>query len=189
MNSSIKQALTRATSCKLNNEDNLKKSNPSTFTATISGVTKVYNLFPGTVLFLGFYKKMGTVTVAISNHEIIRYCNLQDIQCWVNRPITKGQLVGTAFTASGLQFEYCTQWKGDSIYPVRINNNLYFKQNPLDILNGIYTPVKETNIQYTSLKVDDKVQFTSEQLLEWGPTSIDNSMTYIEGATIVEGAD
>ena len=189
MNSSVMQALTGATSCKLKNEEDLKKSAPSTFTATISGAKQVYNLFPGTVLFLGFYKGMGTVTVAVSNHEIVRYCNLKDIQCWVNRSIAAGQLVGTAFATSGLQFEYCTQWKGDSVYPVRVNNNLYFKQNPLDVLNGVYKPIKETNIHYTSLKVDDKVELTPEQLLEWGPTSIDNSTIYIEGATITEGAD
>ena len=91
------KALTGTTTCKLNNEDDLKKANPKTYTATISGAKKVYNLFPGTVLFLGYYRKMGTVTIAISNHEIIRYCNLENIQYWSNSSALKGQYIGTAY--------------------------------------------------------------------------------------------
>lgn len=187
MDLKVLKALTGSTTGKLKNEDDLKKSNPKSYTATISGVKEVYNLFPGTVLFLGFYKKMGTATIAVSNHEIVRYCNLQDLQSWNYSKVKKGQLVGHAFAQSGLQFEYCTQWKGESKYPVRINNKLYFKQNPLDILNGIYVPKNEIDICYSSTLPGNKVSFTSQQLLEWGPTNIDNSTTYVEGAQIVEG--
>lgn len=185
MNVDVMKALTGTTTCKLNNEDDLKKANPKTYTATISGAKKVYNLFPGTVLFLGYYRKMGTVTIAISNHEIIRYCNLENIQYWSNSSALKGQYIGTAYARTGLQFEYCTQWKGDSIYPVRIENKIYFKQNPLDILNGSYVPTNEVSIKYANLRPEDKVVMTANQLLEWGPTSIDNSTTYIEGAQII----
>lgn len=186
MNSDIAKLLAN-TDCKLVNEQDLTSKKPSTFTATISGVSKVYNLFPGTVLFLGYYKDMGTVTIAVSNHEIVRYLNLKDIQTWNYASVTAGQYLGEAYSRSNLQFEYCTQWKGDSVYPVRIDNKLYYKQNPIDILNGTYTPINQINVQNGIVKLKSKVEFTPEQLLEWGPTNIDNSDTYIQGAQIITG--
>lgn len=186
MDSTVAKLLT-GTTCKLMNEKDLTSKNPTSFTATISGASEVYNLFPGTVLFLGYYKEMGTVTVAVSNHEIVRYLNLKEIQGWNNAPIAAGQLVGEAYPNSYLQFEYCTQWKGNSKYPVRVNNKLYFKQNPIDILNRLYVPSNQITLNTNITRLNSKVSFTSQQLLEWGPTNIDNSDTYIEGARIVTG--
>lgn len=176
------KALTGLTTCKLKNETDLKKTNPSSFTATISGVDKVYSLFPGTVLFLGYYKGMGTLTVAVSNHEIVRYLNLNQIQDWTFAELKKGDYIGTAYKQSGLQFEYATQWKGESPYPVRVKNNLFFKQNPIDILEGKYTPTREVDIQPGITLPRDKVEFTEDQLKEWGVPSIDNKDYYIQGA-------
>lgn len=172
MNSQIAKLLSGSTTCKLTNETDLKSKKPTSFTATISGVSKVYNLFPGTVLFLGYYKKMGTVTIAVSNHEIVRYLNLKDIQEWNYSSVAQGQYIGEAYSNSFLQFEYCTQWKGDSIYPVRVNNALYYKQNPLDILNGMYTPTNEINVKNGVVRLNAKTTFTADQLLEWGSTII-----------------
>ena len=187
MNSDIMKTLSGTASCKLVNEIDLNSDNPSNFTATISGIHNVYSLFPGTVLFLGYYKNMGTITIAVSNHEIIRYLNMKDIQSWSYSSIKRGQYLGQAYSRSGLQFEYCTQWKGESKYPVRVNNNIYFKQNPIDILNGIYVPTKEVDIQNGVTRPKQKVKFNEDQLLEWGPVNIDNSTVYVEGAKIVEG--
>ena len=186
MSSSILKSLSGTDKSILTNESDLRKSNPSSFTATISGVNKVYNLFPGTVLFLGFYKGMGTVTIAVSNHEIVRYLNLKDIKTWSFASVNKGELIGEAYSLSGLQFEYCTQWKGESKYPVRISNSIYFKQNPIDILDGKYTPVKEVDLVNGSIRVKDKVKFTQDQLLEWGPPNVDDSAVYVQGATIIQ---
>jgi len=186
VNSAISKLLA-GQDCKLINEKDLSSKNPTSFTATISGVNKVYNLFPGIVLFLGYFEKMGTVTIAVSNHEIIRYLNLKDIQGWNYVKVAKGDYIGQAYPNKPMQFEYCTQWKGDSPYPVRVNNKLYFKQNPIDILNGLYVPKGEIDVQSGVVRPNDKVIFTEAQLLEWGPTSIDNSDKYIEGAVIVPG--
>lgn len=185
MNSDVAKLLTGST-CKLDNESDLKSKKPKTFTATISGVSKVYNLFPGTVLFLGYYQNMGTVTIAVSNHEIVRYLNLKDIQIWNSSKISAGQYLGETHKNKPLQFEYCTQWKGDSLYPVRVKNSLYFKQNPIDILEGLYVPENELNVKYGAVTTSTKIKFRPEQLSEWGPTNIDNSDTYVEGAQIVK---
>ena len=186
MDSTVAKLLT-GTNCKLANEKDLQSENPTSFTATISGASKIYNLFPGTVLFLGFYKNMGTVTVAVSNHEIVRYLNLKDIQGWNYCSVTKGQYVGETHPNNSFQFEYCTQWKGSSVYPVRVNNKLYYKQNPLDILNGLYAPENQISIKSGITRYNDKVKFTEAQAIELGPTSIDNSDTYVQGARIVTG--
>ena len=167
MDQTIKQTLTGNTTCKLNNEKDLLSQNPQSYTATISGVNKVYSLFPGTVLFLGFYKGVGTLSVAVSNHEIVRYLNLTEIQEWSNSKVETGTYLGTANSRTGLQIEYCTQWKGESKYPVRINTDLYFKQNPIDILNGIYTPTNETDIRKGITRPNDIVTFTDDQKKEW----------------------
>lgn len=169
MNSKILNLLSGSTDGYLNNELDLNSKNPSNYTATISGVKIVYNLFPGKVLFLGYYQNKGTVTIAVSNHEIVRYLNLKDIQVWNVSKIDKGQLLGHVYSHSGLQFEYCTQWKGSSVYPVRINNNLYYKQNPIDILNGQYTPTLEVDVQSGITRPHDKIVFTPDQTKEWVP--------------------
>lgn len=167
MDSNVKQLLTGSTSCKLDNEKDLSSDNPSTYTATISGAKSIYNLFPGRVLFLGYYKGMGTITIAVSDHELIRYLNMQDIRINVFQEVDTKTFLGTVYSQKKLQIEYCTQWKGDSIYPVHVNTDLYYKQNPIDILNGKYIPQKEITIQDGITRPDVKVKFTQNELLEW----------------------
>ena len=178
MNSAVMKALTGLTTCKLNNEKDLKTKTPQSFTAIITGATKIYSLFPGKVLYLGFYKGMGTLTISVSNHEFVRYLNMNDIQVWNNATIRAGQYLGTAYAKTGLQFEYCTQWQGESKYPVRINNNLYFKQNPIDILEGKYVPQNEINISPGITRPNDVVKFTADQLLEWGDDTDDDTINF-----------
>lgn len=186
MNSAVLELL-GGKNCKIVNETDLSSKNPSTFTATISGIKQVHNLFPGVVLFLGYYKQMGTITIAVSNHEIVRYLNLKNIDTWNYCNVTKGQYLGETHSNKPFQIEYCSQWKGNSSYPVRVDGQLYFKQNPISMLKGEYSPINEINIQNGVLRLNDKIKFTEDQLLEWGPTSIDNSDQYVEGAQIVGG--
>lgn len=161
------KSLTGTTKCQLKNEKELLSKRPSSYTATISGAKKVYALFPGTVLFLGFYKNMGTLVMSVSNHEIVRYLNMKNIQAWTLQEINEGDYLGEPFSNPGLQFEYCTQWKGSSVYPVRTNNKLYYKQNPIDILNGLYIPEKEITIEPGITRPDDIITFTEDELKEW----------------------
>lgn len=167
MDSKIKEALTGATTCKLDNEKDLLSKDPTNFTASISGVKKVYSLFPGKVLFLGFYNNMGTLVLSASNHEIIRYLNLKNIEAWSSQEIRQGDYLGESYANKPLLFEYCTHWKGDSVYPVRTNNNLYYKQNPIDILSGTYVPTPAITIQPGINTFNDRVEFTDDQRREW----------------------
>lgn len=172
MSQSVLKALTGLSNCKIENESTLRSSDPSTFTAVISGASKIYSLFRGTVNFIGSYEFTGTLNIAVSSHEIIRYLNLTNMQVWENMSISKGTYLGDVREKFYLQFEYCTQWKGDSKYPIRVDDRTYFKQNPIDILDGLYEPVDESNVLDGINRPNDTVDFTSEQGAEWGVNKI-----------------
>ena len=167
MDSSILKTLSGATTGKLNNEKDLNSSDPQSFIATFSGITDVYNLFPGRVAYLGYYNNSGSVYVQVSNHELVRYLNLDTIEIYKGNYLVTGEKIGSVKAKRHLQFEYCTQWKGESIYPVRYNNKLYFKQNPIDLLNGLYVPQEEITIASGITRPNDTVEFTDDQSLEW----------------------
>ena len=167
MDSEVMRTLSGGKRCYLDNEKDLSKDRPSTYTATISGVNKVYSIFPGTVLFLGFYKGTGSLYISISKHEMVRYLNLDDIDVWKQSNVDKGTYLGAVKTNKPLQFEYCTVYKDESKYPVRYWDRTYYKQNPLDILKGTYWPYKEITIESGIIRPGNNYEFTSEQRKEW----------------------
>lgn len=162
------KTLTGGKTCKLINESDLMSKRPTSFTAVISGVDEVYCLFPGTVEFIGSYKNDGTVTLLVTNHEIIRYLHLDDIPVIRNSLIETGAFLGKVPKRKNLEIEYCTQWRGESKYPIRLNTRTYYKQNPMDLLNGLYAPPREYAIEDGINRPNDTVELEPEQLLEWG---------------------
>ncbi len=167
MDSTILKTLSGTQSAKLNNESDLSSKYPTNYTATFSGFKSVFCLFPGKVLFLGYYKGTGSVNIAVSNHEIIRYLNLCDMKVANGQEVSTNDLVGIVDPTKDFQLEYCTQWKGDSKCPVRIGENLYYKQNPINILKGEYVPEAETTIANGIVRVNDTVKFSKDQSKEW----------------------
>ena len=155
-----------STTYKLDNEKDLRSKNPTTYTATISGVKNVYAILPGTVLFLGYYKGTGTAYVSISKHEMVRYMNLKELAVWKGQEISKGDLIGTTL-ATPLQFEYCTVYQQGSKYPVRFADRTYYKQNPIDLLDGTYWPYKELDLRSGIVRTNNTFTFTEEQKKEW----------------------
>ena len=168
MDQNVIQTLTGNTNSIIKNEKDLKSKRPQSYTALISNVNKIYNLFPGSVLYYGVYKGTGTVNIAVSNHEVLRYLYLSEIANWPGADLQTGELIGTAGNQHTLGLEYCTQWRGESKYPVRILGRTYYKQNPKDILDGLYSPIKEMNIKYGINRPQDTTKLTEEQLAEWG---------------------
>lgn len=168
MDSNVINTLTGSDKCYLINENELLSDNPNSFTATINRAEKVYNLFPGKVLFLGVYKGMNTVSVKVSPYEVIRYLNLTDVKVWFNSELDIGDEIGSVYPKAKLQFEYCTSDPDTTIYPVRIDDDTYYKQNPIGIFQGTLTPdTVNYNVQGL-LRSTDKVLFTEEQKYEWG---------------------
>lgn len=162
------QALTGTKTSILTNEKELKSSKPSTFTASFSKAEKAFSLFPGKVMFIGQFKNTTTVNVAVSDHEIVRYMNLTDVQVKQGAQITKGRYLGSVINNKTLDVEYCSQWQGDSVRPVRIENRTYFKQNPLDILEGMYVPQLTKDMMWGFNFSDDVIELTEDQKKELG---------------------
>ena len=111
---------------------------------------------------------MGTITVKVSEYEIIRYCNLSDIQVWYNTEVETSDYLGVADEKKGLQLEYCTKAPETSNFVFRVNDQTYYKQNPLNILNGLQEPYTTTEVTEAYCTSSDTVQFTNEQIAEWG---------------------
>lgn len=157
------------TSCKLLNEKELLSKKTTSFTAIISGASEVFCLFPGEVEFVGTFNGMQSIDILINGHELIRYLNLDHADCRKGMVLTHGEYCGKVNKKRGLGFEYCTQWQGQSKYPVRLCGRTFYKQNPIDILNGIYEPPQEIGITYayTSHKTD--AEFEDYQMDEWRP--------------------
>ena len=109
----------------------------------------VYNVAYGKVVFIGHTENNGrNVTVKCNNNEILRYSNLKDVSINEGDTLRVGDRIGTPNRY--VHFEYATSWKGDSIFPVRVNEMKYFKQNPEDILEGKYTPTPQVELQFQS---------------------------------------
>lgn len=167
MDSEVMNILSGGRKYKLDNEKDLRKANPSTYTANISGVKEVYSILPGTVLFLGFYKGTGSLYISISKHEMVRYMNLDKIDVWKQSNVDKGTYLGVINSNKPLQFEYCTVYRDDSPYPVRYWDRTYYKQNPIDVLDGTYWPYKEITIEPGIIRPGNTFDFTEQQRKEW----------------------
>lgn len=166
MGSDILNTLSGDSPCILTNEQDLHSTKPSSYTAVITGVNNVHSILPGTILFLGYYKGTGTLYISISKHEMIRYMNLKSMTVWRGQDVSKGTSVGIAYK-SALLFEYCTVYQQGSPYPVRFADRTYYKQNPIDILDGIYTPYKEITLKSGIVRTNNSCTFTEEQRKEW----------------------
>ena len=167
MDSTILELLSGSKKVKLTNESDLTSKKPSTFTASFSNIEKVYSILPGQVMYIGVYKDVGSLTILVSDYEIVRYLNVSQIQVQIGDTINSGRHIGIADKRYGLQFEYCSQWQGQSKMPVRLSNRTFFKQNPMDLLNGVYVPKYNKEIIRGYNLTTDIVELSKEQEIEF----------------------
>jgi len=109
----------------------------------------VFSISHGRIAYVGH----GTdgyvqVCVWVNHNELIRYGHLHNVQFDANQDIVPGIKLGDA--QKYVVVEYCTSWKGDSKFPVRCYNHTYYKQDPIDILEGRYMP-QSTMTMVTSI--------------------------------------
>lgn len=134
-------------------------------TGTLVKCSDVYNVSYGKVLFIGKMGSTYTVLVQCNSGECLRYSNLKSVNVSSNTIILENTLIGQA--DESVLFEYCTAWKGESTWPVRVGNVCFYKQNPSEILSGAYEiePKYQTKIvRYNDVK---KVTLTSKQAEEF----------------------
>lgn len=131
----------------------------------------VYNVAHGQIVYIGVENGRAVVNVKCNPSEVLRYGNLKELNCELNSFADIGAQLGVA--DGYVEFEYCTAWKGQSNYPVRINKWTYYKQNPSDVLDGSYT-VRRDGAQIQGYVLNrDRVRFTDEMKAIFGENVLD----------------
>lgn len=105
-------------------------------TAQIQHSGRIYPVADGHVLFVGTTKGIYWVTIQHDSGECTRY-GLSTCNVAANDYVKSTSVIGTV--KKYVYFEYCTEWQGESLLPVRIYKKTYYKQSPNDILNGLYS--------------------------------------------------
>ena len=127
----------------------------------------VYSITYGKIVYIGKFNNRYVVNVQCNRNEIIRYGNLKRVNVEVTQTVSIGQLIG--IPDKFVQFEYCTLWKGNSVNPVRVNTNRYYKQDPTDILNGSYTVPNEPAVEFKASRAAARVSaYSKDQESEFG---------------------
>ena len=109
----------------------------SSMTGNLIKVSTVYSISEGTVLDVSRdTDNLYVVTVQYSPTDLFRYCRLSSVNVSTNSYVIPTDEIGVTVDGK-LRFEYCTN--ESSLYPVRIANNTYYKQDPSPILMDIRT--------------------------------------------------
>lgn len=131
----------------------------------------VYNVAHGQIVYIGVENGRAVVNVKCNPSEVLRYGNLKELNCQQSYFADIGAQLGIADRY--VEFEYCTLWKGKSNYPVRINSWTYYKQDPTEILEGLYTVRRDGAQEQGFVLNRDRVRFTDEQKKIFGENVLD----------------
>lgn len=189
MDNQILEKLSGGAKCTLVNEKSLRSKRPASFTAQISGVDGVFTLYPGTVEFVGTFEGANSVCVLMNDHEMFRFGGLAEVSEYVQkgRELSEFFKLGETARNKKCTFEYWTQWQGESKYPARVCGRVYYKQNPIDILDGIYVPPAPVVVVQDSTPINAEAEFTPEEDEEWDTLDWDEE-TVIREAEAEEAA-
>lgn len=121
-----------------------------------------YSLAPGQVVYIGVNQNNTfVVNVKTNNNEILRYDNLMKLSVATGQQIEKDELVGVS-SHGWLHIEYVTSWQGGSNFPVRVNDKLYYKQDPEDIVYERYQLEPISDVEYSASRGKPSVTFDTE---------------------------
>ena len=121
-----------------------------------------YSVTYGKVVYIG-QELDGTFTVCVScnSNEMLRYGNITELYVGASDEVATKQELGRV--NKYVHLEYVTRWQGSSRFPVRINQYLYFKQDPVDIIDGTYLPAKDAPIQLDPTRNRSIVSYDSDE--------------------------
>lgn len=88
----------------------------------------VYTYAPGVVLAAGSEDGLYTVTVQYDAFSCLRYGHLNFVEVGAGDIVQAGSKIGIA--DKYLHFEYATKEKRNSVWPVRVGSQVYYKQDP-----------------------------------------------------------
>lgn len=95
---------------------------------------QVYSFASGIVISIGKNKSHYAVTVQYDAQASLRYLHLRTVSIGVGQIVQQGFNLGMADRY--VHFEYITKNRDDSLWPVRIGTETYYKHNPLDMIGG-----------------------------------------------------
>ena len=121
----------------------------------------IYSVTYGKVMYVG-QEPDGTFTISIAcnSNEMFRYSNVIQLFVGSSDIVTSGTKLGVV--DKYVHFEYISRWQGESRFPVRVNQYLYFKQDPHDILEGTYMPSSDLPVQYDPSRNRSIVTYDSD---------------------------
>lgn len=158
--------LTGTAGSKIDNTDTI-----ATIKSARVSCQNVYNIAPGEIVDIEASDGRAFVNVKCNPSEVLRYGNLKEVNCKKSYEASIGAQLGVA--DDYVIFEYCTAWQGQSVYPVRINNMTYYKQDPSDVLDGSYTVRKDGAQQQGYVVNRNRVTFNDEQKALFGENVLD----------------
>lgn len=95
--------------------------------------TRVYSYSQGVVLSVGIQGEKMVVAIQFDARTLFRYCNLRSVDVSAGDIVEAGERIGLC--KDHVHFEYCTTSE-KSLFPVRIGEITYFKQDPMPVLLG-----------------------------------------------------
>lgn len=102
-------------------------------TGALIRCSTVYSISEGKVIEVGLdTDSLYVITIQYTPSDLFRYCRLSSVDVSLNDYIVPTDKLGVS-TDGQLRFEYCTL--EPDLYPVRISDKTYYKQDPSVILN------------------------------------------------------
>ena len=120
----------------------------------------VYSLCSGVVTNVGSDGKYYAVTVQYDGNISLRYLHLRSVSVKAGQTVQQGFSIGVA--DKYVHFEYVTRTKGDSIWPVRIGTETYYKHDPLELnLVSITDDIYDTSDIVEVITDETQAEFTN----------------------------
>lgn len=96
--------------------------------------SSVYSICPGKVVAVGRESNKFSVSVLVNSRQLVRYAHLDYADVSLGQDITYNTYIGSC--SKYVRFEYCTDVKNDSIWPVRIQSIEMYKHDPYGLIDG-----------------------------------------------------
>lgn len=97
--------------------------------------SEIYSFQSGVVTQIGdMGNGLCSVVIQYTAKTSLRYANMSSTCIHKGDVIRQGQMIGVA--KKFVHFEYLTSEKEDSMWPVRVGSNTYFKHNPELLIDG-----------------------------------------------------
>lgn len=144
------------------------KQTKTTVTGRVIGLVipadSVSSLYPGRVVYIGYDGTSYTINVRTNVNEVLRYGNIDSVLIRVGDDVMAGQEIG--IVKESYLLEYATTWRAESECPVRIADVTYYKQDPTEIVSGMYDLRQEASVDYKATSGIPRVAYTTSYAQE-----------------------